>query len=205
MSRTIGPRIISHPNDLENPAASAAVERFVRSALDAIAAAEPLGMAQYDTFPAPLYSTDADGAVTYFNEACVDFVGRLPAVGEDRYCVSWKLRTSDGAPLAHNECPMAVALREGRPVRGVTAIAERPDGEQRGFQPFATPALDAAGHVVGAVNLLVPTDGEVRRGLLATAQRCRRLSQWVDDAAASDSLGNLAIECEGQAAILRLE
>lgn len=205
MSQTIGRRIISHPNDLENPAASAAVERFVRGAVEAFAAGEPLGMAQYDSFPAPLYSTDADGTVTYFNEACVEFVGRLPAVGKDRYCVSWKLRTGDGVPLAHDDCPMAVALREGRPVRGVNAIAERPDGELRGFQPFATPALDAAGQVVGAVNLLVPTDGEVCRDLLATAQRCRRLSQWVDDVPASDSLGNLATECEGQAAILRLD
>jgi PAS domain-containing protein len=205
IARTIGPRIISHPNDLDNPAASAAVERFVRGAVDAFAAGEPLQMSQYDSFPAPLYSTDADGTVTYFNKACVDFVGRVPAIGKDRYCVSWKLRTGNGTPLAHDECPMAVALREGRAVRGVTAIAERPDGEQRGFQPFATPALDADGQVVGGVNLLVPTDGEVCRDLLATAQRCRRLSQWVDDTAASDSLGSLATECEGQAAILRLD
>ena len=181
------------------------MEQFVRAAVEAFAAGEPVRMARYDAFPAPLYSTDADGTLTYFNAACVDFAGRVPAVGKDRYCVSWKLRRSDGAPLAHDKCPMAVALREARPVRGVTAIAERPDGEQRGFQPFATPALDAAGQVLGAVNLLVPTDGELCRDLLATAQRCRRLSQWVDDGPASASLNRLATECEDQAAVLRLD
>lgn len=197
--------IISQVNDLACPAASPAVEQFVRAAVKAFANGEPIGMTQYDSFPAPLYSTDADGTVTYFNPACVDFAGRTPEVGQDRYCVSWKLRSDDGAPLAHDECPMAVALREARPVRGVTAFAERPDGERRGFQPFATPALDENGQVVGAVNLLVPTDGATCRELIATAQRCRRLSQWVDDSAASASLGRLAAECEAQAAVLRLD
>lgn len=196
---------ISQPNNLASPAASPAVEQFVRGAVEAFANGEPIRMAQYDAFPAPLYSTDADGTVTYFNEACVEFAGRVPEVGQDRYCVSWKLRTGDGTPLAHDECPMAVAIREARPVRGITAIAERPDGEQRRFQPFATPALDAQGRVIGAVNLLVPTDGETCRDLIATAQRCRRLSQWVDDSVASASLGRLAAECEGQAAVLRLD
>lgn len=187
------------------PAVAAAVEQFVRAAVEAFADGETIRMTRYDAFPAPIYATDADGTLTYFNAACVDFAGRVPAVGEDRYCVSWKLRTGDGAPLAHDECPMAVALREARPVRGMTAIAERPDGEQRGFRPFATPALDEAGQVVGAVNLLVLTDGLMSRHLLATAQRCRRLSQWVDDEPASRSLACLATECEEQAAVLRLD
>lgn len=176
----------------------------MRDAIEAFANGD-MQLAQYDAFPAPLYSTDADGTVTYFNQACIDFAGRTPEAGHDRYCVSWKLRTDDGAPLAHDQCPMAVAIREGRPVRGITAIAERPDGGQRRFQPFATPALDADGQVVGAVNLLVPTDGEMCRELIATAQRCRRLSQWVDDSLASASLGRLAAECESQAAVLRLD
>ena len=196
---------ISQLDAQPRPAASPAVEQFVRAAVEAFARGEPVSMAQYDAFPAPLYSTDADGTLTYFNAACVEFAGRVPSVGEDRYCVSWKLRTGDGAPLAHDACPMAVALREARPVRGVVAIAERPDGEQRGFQPFATPALDEAGQVVGAVNLLVPTDGELCRDLLATAHRCRRLSQWVDDGPASNSLARLATECEEQAAVLRID
>jgi two-component sensor histidine kinase len=50
---------------------------------------------------------------------------------------------------------MAVALKEGRPVRGVEAVAERPDGSRIAFLPYPTPIFDDAGEVIGAVNMLV--------------------------------------------------
>ena len=181
------------------------VENFVQSAAALVGLSDGSALSAFDAFPAPLYATDNQGTITYFNRACVEFAGRVPTVGKDRYCVSWKLRTDAGAPLPHDQCPMAVALRDNRPVRGVEAFAERPDGGQRRFRPFATPARDATGAMVGAINLLVPTDGEVCRDLLATAQKCRRLSKWVDDPATSATLSNLAIECEGHAAVLTLD
>ena len=181
------------------------VEKFVRSAAAMLAVAECGRLAEFDAFPAPVYATDRDGTLTYFNLACVEFAGRVPEVGQDRYCVSWKLRSDDGAPLPHDQCPMAVALRENRPVRGIEAFAERPDGGRRRFRPFATPARDTAGNLVGAVNLLVPTDGEACRDLLSTAQKCRRLSTWVDDASTSATLTHMAAECEGHDAVLTLD
>lgn len=51
--------------------------------------------------------------------------------------------------------PMAVALREGRAIRGAEAIAERPDGTRVPFIPFPTPLRDASGATIGAVNMLV--------------------------------------------------
>ena len=53
------------------------------------------------------------------------------------------------------KCPMAIALREGRPVRGVEAIAERPDGTKFPFLPFPSPLYDERGRLSGAVNMLV--------------------------------------------------
>jgi two-component sensor histidine kinase len=50
---------------------------------------------------------------------------------------------------------MAVALKEDRPVRGVEAIAERPDGTRLPFVPYPTPLHDAEGKLVGAINMLV--------------------------------------------------
>jgi PAS domain S-box-containing protein len=50
---------------------------------------------------------------------------------------------------------MAVALREGRPVRGAQAVAEKPDGTRVPFVPYPTPLKDASGRVTGAINLLV--------------------------------------------------
>src|SRR6185436_3898407 len=61
----------------------------------------------------------------------------------------------DGMPLAHGECPMAIALKEDRIVRGMEAVAERPDGTRVPFIPYPTPLHDASGTLIGAVNVLV--------------------------------------------------
>jgi PAS domain S-box-containing protein len=107
-----------------------------------------------NALPAAIYTTDADGKITFYNEAAVEFAGRRPALGEE-WCVTWKLYNLDGTRLPHAECPMAVALREGKPNRGAEAIAERPDGTRLTFTPYPTPLFDADGQLVGAVNMLV--------------------------------------------------
>ncbi len=105
--------------------------------------------------PAAIYTTDAAGKITYYNEAAVDFAGRRPTIGSDEWCVSWKLYWPDGTPLPHDQCPMALALKEDRPIRGKEAIAERPDGTRIPFIPFPTPLHDADGRLIGAINMLV--------------------------------------------------
>ena len=105
--------------------------------------------------PAAIYTTDATGKITYYNEAAVEFAGRRPTIGSDEWCVTWKLYWPDGTPLAHDQCPMAIALKEGRPIRGKEAVAERPDGTRIPFIPFPTPIRDSSGNVVGAINMLV--------------------------------------------------
>ena len=104
--------------------------------------------------PAAVYTTDANGRITFFNKACIEMAGRTPQLG-DEWCVTWRLHTADGAPLPHDQCPMAVALKEDRPVRGAEAIAERPDGTFVPFIPYPTPLHDADGKLIGAINMLV--------------------------------------------------
>jgi PAS domain S-box-containing protein len=105
--------------------------------------------------PAAIYTTDAVGKITYFNQAAVELAGRTPTLGSDEWCVTWKLCHPDGTPMPHDECPMAVALKEGRPIRNAEAVAERPDGTRVPFIPYPTPLRDASGKVVGAINMLV--------------------------------------------------
>jgi PAS domain S-box-containing protein len=105
--------------------------------------------------PAAIYTTDAQGRITYFNQAAVEMAGRTPVIGSDEWCVTWKLYLPDGTPLPHDQCPMAVALREGRPIRNVEAVAERPDGSRVPFIPYPTPLRDESGNIVGAINMLV--------------------------------------------------
>jgi PAS domain S-box-containing protein len=108
-----------------------------------------------NALPAAIYTTDAAGRITFYNEAAVALAGRRPVLGTDEWCVTWRLFRPDGSPLPHHECPMAVALKEGRAVRGAEAIAERPDGSRVWFVPYPTPLHDETGAVIGAVNMLV--------------------------------------------------
>ncbi|MER8446530.1 PAS domain S-box protein [Mesorhizobium sp. M1066] len=107
-----------------------------------------------DSLPVAIYTTDPDGIITYYNRAAAEMAGREPVIGKDKWCVTFKLFTPDGTELPHDECPMAIALKENRPVRNQQAIAQRPDGSFFPFQPYPTPIRDEAGNLIGAVNML---------------------------------------------------
>lgn len=156
-----------------------------------------------DRLPVAIYITDADGTITHFNLACIKLAGRTPVIQHDKWCVTWKLYTLDGAPLPHDQCPMAVAIREGRNIRGVEAIAERPDGTRLNFVPYPTPLFDEEGALVGAVNLLVDVTQERHADhLRRQALRCRRLALFVDDERTSTTLTAMAEEYETNASQL---
>lgn len=108
-----------------------------------------------EALPVAVYTTDKAGKITYFNETAVALAGRRPRLGVDEWCVTWKLYWPDGTPLPHEECPMAHALKTGEELRGVEAVAERPDGGRLTFMPHPTLLHDRDGEVIGAINVLV--------------------------------------------------
>jgi PAS domain S-box-containing protein len=108
-----------------------------------------------DALPAAIYVTDQAGALVYWNRAAAALAGREPNAATDRWCVTHRLFTADGQHLPHEQCPMAVAIKEDRPVRGVEALAQRPDGSMVPFLPYPTPIHDEQGKLIGAVNMLV--------------------------------------------------
>ena len=138
--------------------------------------------------PLAIYTTDLDGRITFFNEAAVEFAGRRPALGE-QWCVTWRLYHPDGAPMPHDQCPMAIALKERRAVRGMEGIAERPDGTRVRFTPYPTPLLDSEGHVFGAINVLV--DQSDQHQMHATAARLASIVESSDDAIVSKDLDGI--------------
>ena len=134
-----------------------------------------------DAVAVAIYTTDTDGRITFFNEAAVELWGRRPELGEE-WCGSLRLFHLDGRPMRHDECPMAIALKEHRTVRGATAMAERPDGRRVAFTPYPTPLLDADGTMIGAVNVLVDvTDRLAAEEALRTAADALRASNAVKD------------------------
>jgi PAS domain-containing protein len=148
--------------------------------------------ATLDELAVPIYIADPGGKVTYWNRACIDFAGRVPELGRDRWCVTWQLFTMTGEPLLHEDCPMAVAIRDQRAVRDAIAIAERPDGSRVAFRPYPTPLFDQAGTFVGAVNLLIDVTEEQSDALHEQAERCRRLADATYDRATRQVLGEMA-------------
>jgi PAS domain S-box-containing protein len=139
-----------------------------------------------DLLPVAIYTTDAQGRLTYFNPACIQFSGRTPELGSDHWCVTWKLYGPDGKPLPHDQCPMAVSLRERRAVRGVEAIAERPDGSRIWFEPYPIPLFDAAGNLTGGINMLV--DITERKKVQAASAFLAAIVETSDDAIITKNL-----------------
>ncbi len=133
-----------------------------------------------DLLPAAVYITNASGLITYYNEAAAALWGHYPQLGVSEWCGSWKLYWPDGRSLPHDQCPMAQALREKRPIRGMEAVAERPDGVRVPFIPYPTPLYDASGELIGAVNMLV--DITDRKRAEQTAQRLATVVEFSDDA-----------------------
>jgi PAS domain S-box-containing protein len=156
-----------------------------------------------DQLRVPIYTVDADGAVTYWNQACVDFAGRQPQLGRDRWCVTWKIYTTTGEFLPHDKCPMAEAVREKHAIRGAVAIALRPDGSRVAFTPYPTPLFDEHGSLKGAINMLIDVSQEQSAALADQASRCRRLAWATYDRDVCEVLGTMADGYERAAADLR--
>lgn len=120
-----------------------------------------------DVLPAAIYTVDSLGRITSFNEAAAALWGRRPVLGEETWCGAWRLYRPDGTALPHDACPMAIALAEGRAIRGAEAVAERPDGTRVHFSAYPTPLRDPHGTIVGGVNMLVDITDRKRSDLSA--------------------------------------
>lgn len=178
-------------------------QAYLDSALEALEMNGSKRRPLLDALPVPVYLTDSDGVVTYWNKACAEFAGRQPRTGKDRWCVTWRIHTPSDEPLPHDCCPMAVAVKEQREVRGEIAIAMRPDGSRKAFTPYSTPLFDKDGELIGAVNLLIDVSEEQARALADQATRCRRLADAICDRYTADLLREMARGYDRNAAALR--
>ncbi|HEY7119412.1 MAG TPA: PAS domain-containing protein, partial [Tepidisphaeraceae bacterium] len=124
-----------------------------------------------DALPVAVYTTDAQGRLTHFNRVAVALCGRTPELGIDKWCITSKLYRPDGTPLPLEQCPMAVALKERRAVRGEQTIAERPDGTRVWFEPYPTPLFDSEGNLTGGINVLIDITARKRAEGVVSEQR----------------------------------
>lgn len=116
---------------------------------------EPSRADLFRAFTSPVYTTDAEGWLTYYNDAAAELWGYRPELGKTRWCGCWRIYTPSGALLPLDQCPMAMAIKLGQPIRGVQAVLERPDGTRIPFMPYPTPLRDPSGNLVAASNVIL--------------------------------------------------
>ena len=123
-----------------------------------------------ETLPVAAYTCDADGLITYFNCQAAALWGREPKLNDpaDRFCGSFALFSSDGSPIEHERCWMALALQNDRAYNREEILVGLPDGSRRTVLAHANPIHDAEGRIVAAVNVLVDI-GDRRRAEEAQA------------------------------------
>jgi PAS domain S-box-containing protein len=106
--------------------------------------------------PAAVYTCDAEGRITLFNQRAAALWGREPRLydEDDKYCGSFKLYSVYEQPIRHQDCWMGLTLRTGVPFRDQKIIIERPDGSRIVVSANVEPLFDEDGRLTGAINVL---------------------------------------------------
>lgn len=129
--------------------------------------------------------TDANGFLTFYNDAAAEFWGQKPELNRARWSGAFRLYKLDGNVISHEEGPVAQTIRTGQPTRQ-EGITERPDGQRIQTLAFPCPIKDQDGRVVGVVNLLTDiTDRHQSEGALA---RIAAIVSSSDDAIVTKTL-----------------
>ena len=128
-----------------------------------------------EALPAAIYVTDAAGRITYYNQGAADLWGAIPKPSADKWNDLSRYYHDDGRRMRVEECPTQIALNQGRMVRNVEAILERPDGTRIPIMPYPTPLYDGAGAIAGVVNMTVDIS-ERKKAELVLAERAIQLS-----------------------------
>jgi len=142
-----------------------------------------------DKLPAGAYTCEPGGMITYYNQQAARLWGRSPRLLDptNRFCGSFRLYATDGKPMPHNRCWMALALQENKEFNGREIVIEREDGRRINALAHANPLHGENGRLLGGVNVLV----DISEQRWAEGER-RRFTKRVQHAQKLESLGSLA-------------
>ena len=141
------------------------------AALAALLGRDASAAAILEALPVAVYCADADGRLTFYNDAAAALWGVRPPLGDPDWLRSWPIETPDGGPVPPERRPIRLALR-GAAADGGRVVAVRADGTRVPVQPLHAPLLGADGAVVGAVAVLVDvTDAHAAEEALRESER----------------------------------
>ncbi len=106
------------------------------------------------TLPVAMYTIDANGYIDLYNKAAETLWGRKPEPGKDRWCGSYKITTLNGTPVPHDNCPMAMAFKEGRSIEEEIYMY-RSNGDRRHVIVHPQPLYDDSGNIIGASKVMI--------------------------------------------------
>ena len=140
---------------MTDPDTSAGASREPTGIATRIPRSEYLGL--LEKLPAAVYTCDVDGRITYFNSRAAETWGREPKLNDsaEKFCGSVRLWSTDGTRVEHEQCWVALALRDNREYDNLEVVIERPDGSRVTGLAHAHPLHDEHGTLVGAVNLFI--------------------------------------------------
>src|SRR5258708_31701037 len=110
-----------------------------------------------------VYTCDESGYIKFFNRAAVELWGRDPKPGKDLYCGSHKILNKDGTDLPRENYPVAITLKESKPIENAEITIQRPDGSFRHILQSSTPIYNVYGKLTDAVNILIDITNKPKR------------------------------------------
>lgn len=107
-----------------------------------------------DALPVAVYTCDKSGYITHYNQEAVKLWGRVPEIGKDLWCGSWKILWPDGKSMKPEEYPVACLLKSISLMYDEIVI-QRPDGVKRNIKANPVLVFSVEGEIIGAVNTLI--------------------------------------------------
>ena len=155
MNDMVMDRAVAGPRN-EFDAAAAAAAAQLQASQAALAERDHRYRQLIEGSPVAAYCCDGEGRVTLFNAAAEVLWGRTPSLENSEYwCGSHRMFTMAGEALPLDQCPMAIAILQGRDFDSIEAVVERPNGQRRFVLAHPRLIRNLDGGIVGATNIVI--------------------------------------------------